>query len=69
METTPSTLISSALIEDFYLLVKWPYVQDLMDYEWFRAECYLHQAFDDQPYLPLAYFVPIARILALKQPG
>ena len=69
MNTELSTLISIAAIEDFYLLVKWPYVQDLMDYAWFQKECYLHQPFPEQEYFPSAYFVPLARILALKQPG
>src|SRR5579872_4440541 len=47
------------ITEDLYLLVRWPWVQELMEYEWFRQECYLHQAFDDQDHLDSAYFVPL----------
>lgn len=45
-----------------YVLVLWPSVQELMDYDWFRAECMLYFAFDDQAHLDSAYFVPLKRI-------
>jgi hypothetical protein len=32
--------------DHLYVLVRWPTVQDLMEYEWFRAECILYQAFE-----------------------
>ncbi|MEO7214202.1 hypothetical protein [Mucilaginibacter sp.] len=59
----------SFIVEDLYRLVQWPWVQELMEYEWFRQECYLHQAFDDQPYFDSAYFVPIERIIEINKPG
>jgi hypothetical protein len=52
-----------------YVLVLWPEVQELMDYKWFRAECILYQAFDDQKYLSSAYFIPLRRIIEINQPG
>ena len=45
-----------------YLLIVWPDVQELMDYPFFRKECYLLQAFDDQHDYGGAYFVPKARL-------
>lgn len=48
-----------------YVLILWPEVQDLMRYDWFRSECRLHQAFDDQEHLDSAYFVPLKRIMEL----
>ena len=55
--------------EDVYVLVHWPWVQDLMEYPWFRQECILYQAFDDQEHLDSAYFVPIERIIELSKPA
>ena len=69
MNTDLSTLIGSEIIDELYVLVKWPFVQDLMGYEWFRKECYLHNAFHDQEYLDSAYFVPITRIMEITRPG
>src|SRR5580704_6436047 len=40
----------SFITEDLYVLIQWPWVQELMDYDWFHQDCYLHQAFDDQEY-------------------
>jgi len=59
----------SFITEDLYALIQWPWVQDLMEYEWFRPECHLHQVFTDQEYLDSAYFVPITRIIEINQPG
>jgi hypothetical protein len=55
-------------IESVYVLIEWPWVQELMEHEWFRNECYLHQAFEDQPHLDSAYFVPLVRLRQLQQP-
>jgi hypothetical protein len=68
MDKTLSIFIDSLPHENVYVLVQWPWVQELMEYGWFRKECYLHQAFDGQPYPPSAYFVPIGRIHALPKP-
>jgi hypothetical protein len=60
-------LFSSATsVDELYILVKWPFVQDLMEYDWFRSECLLHQAFEEQEYLDSAYFVPLKRIYEVK---
>ena len=56
-------------IDSLYVLVLWPEVQELMEYDWFRKECILYNAFDDQEYLSSAYFVPYTRILEISQPG
>lgn len=53
---------SATSVDELYILIKWPFVQDLMTYEWFRSECILHQAFDDQEHLDSAYFIPLKRI-------
>ncbi|HZY38140.1 MAG TPA: hypothetical protein VFE53_15900 [Mucilaginibacter sp.] len=59
----------SFITEDLYVLVQWPWVQELMGYEWFQQDCYLQQAFDDQEYLSSAYFVPVTRVIEINQPG
>lgn len=48
-----------------YILVLWPYVQELMSYNWFRKECYLLQGFPEQEHHDSSYFVPKERIAAL----
>ena len=63
MDTELTPRIVAFTIDELYVLVEWPFVQDLMGYEWFRQECYLHNAFSDQQYLDSAYFVPLARML------
>lgn len=63
------TDLPSDSLNDMYVLIKWPWVQNLMEHPWFRHECILHQAFDDQEYLDSAYFVPIERIKELSKPG
>jgi len=45
-----------------YILIPWPDVQDLMGKEWFRKECYLCQSFEDQEHFDSAYFVPKSRV-------
>ena len=68
----PDVLIVNSVLfitEDLYTLVQWPWVQELMEYDWFRQDCYLHQAFDDQIYHDSAYFVPVLRIVEINQPG
>lgn len=69
MNTNPETFIDTYSIDELYVLVQWPFVQNLMLYDWFRQECFLHLASHDQPYLSSAYFVPISRIMAIRQPG
>lgn len=44
-----------------YVLIEWPYVQDLMSQPWFATDCMLYQATDEQEQLPQAYFVPMER--------
>ena len=50
-----------------YVLIVWPWVQELMEYPWFRKECYLMQGFDDQEHFDSAYFVPKKRIDELSE--
>jgi hypothetical protein len=50
-----------------YVLVLWPWVQELMEYLWFRKECYLLVAFDDQEHIDSAYFVPKRRIEEIEK--
>jgi len=66
MTNTELTFIKEMPLDELYILVRWPFVQDLMEYNWFRAECLLHQAFDDQEYLDSAYFVPVKRIVEVQ---
>ncbi len=68
MKNNLSKHVGAESIDELYVLVKWPFVQEFMDYEWFRTECFLYHASDDQPNLSSAYFVPISRIMAIKQP-
>jgi len=56
-------------IDELYVLVEWPFVQGLMEYEWFRQECFLYSALHDQVYLDSAYFVPLTRLMAITRPG
>lgn len=67
MNTEITTFLENRPIDDLYILVKWPWVQELMEYDWFRQECLLHQAFDDQEYLSSAYFVPVARLMEIDK--
>jgi hypothetical protein len=69
MKKNPSMPFNPEMIEELYVLVRWPDVQELMGYEWFHQECFLCQSNDDQEDLSSAYFVPISRIMAVKQPG
>ncbi|WP_374950245.1 hypothetical protein [Mucilaginibacter sp.] len=62
MPTPLTTFIKETPADSLYLLVQWPWVQELMEYNWFRKECLLHHAFDDQEYLDSAYFVPVKRM-------
>ena len=48
--------------DELYVLVQWPTVQELMEYDWFYKECYLQQAMESQEYLNSAYFVPLSRL-------
>ncbi|SFS62124.1 hypothetical protein SAMN04487890_102463 [Mucilaginibacter polytrichastri] len=64
--STPLSTIIDKISTGTYILVEWPFVQDLMEYDWFRQECYLHQAFGDQPYLDSAYFVPLIRLIEIN---
>ncbi len=50
-----------------YVLVVWPWVQQLMDYSWFRAECYLMQGLAGQEHFDSSYFVPKKRIEELDE--
>jgi len=45
-----------------YILIIWPWVQELMGYPWFRKEYYLMQGFPDQEHFDSSYFVPKKRI-------
>jgi hypothetical protein len=69
MDTELSTLIDSLPSNTLYVLVRWPFVQELMEYAWFRTECCLHQAFENQACLPSAFFVPLARMHELHNQG
>ena len=62
------TLIDSIVIDELYVLIPWPDVQGLMEYRWFRAECFRHHPPPDRAG-ESAYFVPISRIMEIKQPG
>ncbi|WP_462265123.1 hypothetical protein [Mucilaginibacter sp.] len=44
-----------------YILLQWPYVQDLMEQSWFQSDCILYQPTQDQEHLPQAYFIPMER--------
>ncbi|WP_462265124.1 hypothetical protein [Mucilaginibacter sp.] len=43
-----------------YLLVQWPYLDQLMHYDWFNAECLPYQPSGEAP-SPLAALVPLER--------
>ena len=45
-----------------YILVPFPEVQQYMGMKWFRQECYLCQAFSDQKHIDSAYFIPKNRV-------
>lgn len=66
MNAEITAFLQAKTTEDLYVLVRWPWVQELMEYDWFRQECLLHQAFDDQEYLSSAYFVPATRLMEIE---
>jgi hypothetical protein len=53
-------------IQGEYVLVIWPWVQELMSYDWFRKECYLMQGWESQDHCDSSYFVPKKRIMELS---
>lgn len=57
---------SATSVDELYILVKWPFVQDLMEYSWFKSECLLYNAFEEQEDIDSAYFVPLKRIYEVK---
>lgn len=67
MDTNLKTFIAAQPADELYRLIRWPFVQDLMDYDWFREECILYQAFDEQEYLDSSYFVPVTRLQEIEQ--
>ena len=67
MESKLTILIQGQKLKDVFVLIRWPFVQELMEYEWFRPECRLRHAFEDQEYLSSAYFVPLSRLLEVGQ--
>lgn len=66
MSNNPYQFSAATSVDELYVLVKWPFVQDLMEEVWFRSECVLYQAFDDQEHLDSAYFVPLNRIYEFR---
>jgi len=67
MDTNLKAFIATQSTDDLYVLIRWPFVQDLMDYDWFREESILYQAFEDQEYLDSSYFVPVTRLHEIEQ--
>lgn len=65
----PYQFSTATSVDELYVLVKWPFVQDLMEQSWFRAECILYQSFDEQEYLDSAYFVPLKRLYQFREDG
>ena len=50
-----------------YVIVQWPDVQSLMDFDWFQDECHLiNDENGVEKYGSSAYFVPKNRIDSLK---
>ncbi|HAL81512.1 MAG TPA: hypothetical protein DCO83_04145 [Mucilaginibacter sp.] len=58
---------SNSPANDVYELVKWPEVQELMDYDWFTKECFPCTSFEGQEQLSSAYFVPIRRLMEIDE--
>jgi len=50
-----------------YVLVLWPDVRELMQFEWFDAECHLLNPLEDQEQYNSAYFVPKHRLEAIEK--
>ena len=50
-----------------YVLIVWPWVQELMGYPWFREECYLMHGFEWQEHVHSSYFVPKKRIEEVRE--
>jgi len=66
MDAEITAFLQTQAMDDLYVLVRWPWVQELMEYDWFQQECLLHQAFEEQEYLSSAYFVPVARLFEIE---
>jgi len=66
MQEEIKTFINQLPEEEVYLLIRWPWVQNLMEYYWFRNECLLYQAFSDQEHIDSAYFVPVVRLQEIE---
>ena len=54
------------LFDMMYVLVLWPEVQALMEYEWFEPECLLYVALPGQYPLESAYFIPFYRLYGIE---
>lgn len=50
-----------------YILVKFPEIQGYMHFDWFRAECYLCQAHNDQKHHDQSYFIPKKRYMEIEE--
>jgi len=51
-------------LNDLYVLIRWPSVEPLKEYYWFGPECHLFRSYGIQQ----AYFVPLERLLKMKEP-
>jgi hypothetical protein len=54
--------------QTIYLLVQWPCLDPLVQYDWFNAECLPYQP-NGEPPSPLAALVPLERFAETLQQG
>ena len=62
-----SNFIGSMPIDALYVLVSAPFVECVREYEWFMQECFVHHDNSEQDELDCAYFVPLVRMLEIRE--
>ena len=68
MDSNLSTLIDSLPSNTLYVLVRWPFFEELKKCSWFDDECVYYGTWDTESIIK-AYFVPISRMLELSNQG
>ncbi|MBS1503773.1 MAG: hypothetical protein JST32_17010 [Bacteroidetes bacterium] len=56
-------------IDDIFVLVHWPEVQEYMEHDWFDKECISYEALDGDEDFSAAHLVPLRRMLQINGPG
>jgi len=69
MKNDLSAMVNLGIIDELYVLIRWPELEEFIGEEWFQEECFPCKPFDEGQCRWSGYFVPIARYMAVYQPG